>query len=897
MAGSVGRDRALEATAESAQLVAQPNPEYVPPRSQVQARPAASAPVRRLERGLSLPLRGADRHASPEQSRAPLVVASNALPGRQERGRSSPPRGYRPASPARRAPEPHDSRRRWDEYQREIQHRDRRYRSSERSPEKRSPRERSPPQRTPRPSPPRRGRGAHAGRWDSRRREQSLPRPQLAGSGGRRGRRNGYARGGGSRGQGSTADRAGNLVADAVREVEASGAAAHIHVSVTTEPPTAPVAVEAAPLRAPTLREYLPAAAARGPFRGRRQAPGYPAPQNTVGQTPGQVAMFLPRGVPTAPLPSRAGRDPTLSMCRMWNLAGAAEGLASLQLAACEAMRHTPSSFSQGPQGQCVAWAGEIVPLLSPVSDAPAGLWERFLKSTRADFAGLQRHVVDVSLQMEQLREENQRLREALQQQQVQGAEGGTLEVLEVWEGMGEEEEAQGREEVQRELWEENKQLQASHASEACADSEAPQEAPLGGSSDLNPSEASEASEAFQPSEASATSAASEALNVGQRTLVEERVEERERAVRAAQSTLDALSCELAAAQSQLSAAQQQAQLEREGRQRLAGELASMQALLLQQMQMEGQGQWATGQWAKGQWAKGQWAKGQWAKGQWAKGQWAKGQWAKGQWAKGQWAKGQWATGQWAKGQWAKGQWAKGQWAKGQWAKGQWAKGQWAKGQWAKGQWAKGQWAKGQWAKGQWAKGQWAKGQWAKGQWAKGQWAKGQWAKGQWAKGQWAQEQSTGDGDGRKDKKEKRERKERKERERQERKERKEREKREKREKGEKGEDREEREEREGREGREERDERDEREQEQVECLDRKDARRAEVEGVQRSADGRKRGDWCDETGGADYGEGERCRGGAEEAAAAVERKREEHRGPQNFEALGVLEGRAGDKH
>ncbi|CAI5952902.1 unnamed protein product [Closterium sp. NIES-65] len=87
----------------------------------------------------------------------------------------------------------------------------------------------------------------------------------------------------------------------------------------------------------------------------------------------GMVAMFLPRGVPTAPLPSRAGRDPTLSMCRMWNLAGAAEGLASLQLAACEAMRHTPSSFAQGPQGQCVAWAGEIVPLLSPVSDAPAG--------------------------------------------------------------------------------------------------------------------------------------------------------------------------------------------------------------------------------------------------------------------------------------------------------------------------------------------------------------------------------------------------------------------------------------------------------------------------------------------------------------------------------------------
>ncbi|CAI6003719.1 unnamed protein product [Closterium sp. NIES-64] len=348
MAGSVGRDRALEATAGSAQLVAQPNLEPAPPCSQVQARPAASAPVRRLERGLSLPLRGADRHASPEQSRAPLVVASNALPARQERGRSPQRRGYRPASPARHAPEPHDSRRRWEEYQREIQHRDRRYRSLERSPEKRSPRERSPPQRTPRPSPPRRGAGLM--RAVGILAAVSSPRP------------------------GSIADRAGNMVADAVREVEASGAAAHVHVSVTTELPTAPVAVEAAPLRAPTLREYLPAAASRGPFRGRRQAPRYPAPQNTVGQTPGQVAMFLPRGVPTAPLPSRAGRDPTLSMCRMWNLAGAAEGLASLQLAACEAMRHTPSNFAQGPQGQCVAWAGEIVPLLSPVSDAPAGV-------------------------------------------------------------------------------------------------------------------------------------------------------------------------------------------------------------------------------------------------------------------------------------------------------------------------------------------------------------------------------------------------------------------------------------------------------------------------------------------------------------------------------------------
>ncbi|CAI7909951.1 unnamed protein product [Closterium sp. NIES-54] len=61
-------------------------------------------------------------------------------------------------------------------------------------------------------------------------------------------------------------------------------------------------------------------------------------------------------------------------MCRMWNMAGAAEGVASLQLAACEAMCHTPSSFAQVPRGQCVAWAGAIVTLLTPVSEAPAGV-------------------------------------------------------------------------------------------------------------------------------------------------------------------------------------------------------------------------------------------------------------------------------------------------------------------------------------------------------------------------------------------------------------------------------------------------------------------------------------------------------------------------------------------
>ncbi|CAI5459227.1 unnamed protein product [Closterium sp. Yama58-4] len=366
MVGSAGRDRAFEATAESAQPVAQPNPEPAPPRPPFQAHPVASAPVSRLERGLSLPLR---RHESPEQSRAPLIVASNAEPARQQRGGSPQRRGSRPSSPVNRAPEPWESRQRWDEYQRKLQRRDRRYRSPQRSPEKRSPR-----QRSPRPSLPRRGRGVHAGQWESRRKEPSPPRRPSPGSGGRRGRRNGSPRGGGSRARGSAADRAANMVAEAVRQAQAGGEAAHIHVSVTAEPPTSNAAAEAAPLRAPTLREYLPAAVARGPFRGRRQAPGYPAPPGYLGQAADQVAMVPPRGIPTAPLPTRAGRDPTLSMCRMWNLAGAAEGVASLQLAACKAMRHTPSSFAQVPQGQCVSWAAAILPLLSPVSEAPAGV-------------------------------------------------------------------------------------------------------------------------------------------------------------------------------------------------------------------------------------------------------------------------------------------------------------------------------------------------------------------------------------------------------------------------------------------------------------------------------------------------------------------------------------------
>ncbi|CAI5465337.1 unnamed protein product [Closterium sp. Yama58-4] len=261
-------------------------------------------------------------------------------------------------------------------------------------------------------------------------------------------------------------------------------------------------------------------------------------------------------------------------------------------------------------------------------------LWEKFLKSTRADFAGLQRHVVDVGVQMERLREENQMLREALQQQQqqVRDRDGQSAQVLEVWGGVGEEE-AQGREAVQRELVDDGSELKTPQASEALRASVSSEALRASVSSEalrasasseaLRASASSEALRASASSEALRASASSEALRaseasgapqealpegnsepnasealealdaagVPQRSLVEEnrelreRVEERERAVRAAQSSADTLASELAAAQSQLSAAQQQAQEEREEQQRLAGELKSMRALLLQQMQ------------------------------------------------------------------------------------------------------------------------------------------------------------------------------------------------------------------------------------------------------------------------------------------------------------------------
>ncbi|CAI5534631.1 unnamed protein product [Closterium sp. Naga37s-1] len=596
-------------------------------------------------------------------------------------------------------------------------------------------------------------------------------------------------------------------------------------------------------------------------------------------------------------------------------------------------------------------------------------LWERFLKSTRGDFAGLQRHVVDMGVQMEQLREENQRLRDALQQQQ-------SAQVLAVWEGVGEEEEeAQGREEVQRELWEENNQLRASHASEACADSEAPQEALLGGSSDLNPSEASEASEALKASEASealraseasealraseasATSAASEALNVGQRTLVEEnrelreRVEERERAVRAAQSTADALASELAAAQSQLSAAQQQAQGEREGRQRLAGELASMQALLLQQMQAvaeqkelierllerqqqqadvlepggpgtvgpgvmgsepvgSGAGESGAGELGTGESGAGELGTGESGAGELAAGESGAGELAAGESGAGELAAGESGAGESGAGESEEGELRAGESRAGESGVGESGAGESGAEELGAGELGAGRSGAGESGAGELGAGELGAGESGAGESGAGESGAGgsqvvesevvgsprgnSEAVGLGTEVEDCESRSKGDGDGRKrkDKKEKRERKERKEREKQERKERekqerKESKERENREEREKGDDREEREDRE------EMDEREGREQEQTDCLDREGARRANLEGVLRSADGKDEGDRCTESCGADCGEGERSRGGAGEAASAVGRREGEHRDPRDNEVRSIREGRA----
>ncbi|CAI5458402.1 unnamed protein product [Closterium sp. Yama58-4] len=366
---SAGRDPALEGTAESARP--EPEPEHAAPRPHFSARPSASEPVRRFERGLSLP-----QPPSPEYSWAPARVASNRPAGqpRQDHGRSLPHQLPQQPSPRHRSPEPREFLRHeaGDHLSparpRSPWHQSRRGRAAQRSP-----RARSPVQRSPWRSPARRGRGSPGRRWDSGRREQSPPRPHSAGSGGRRGRRNGAGRGGDRRGQDSAVDQAVNAVATAVRQAQAGGEQTHVHIDVTNGPLFAPDTDLAAPLRAPTLREYLPAREGRAPFRIPLQVPDFSAQHFSLGRAPGRTSAF-PRQAPTVPPPTRAGRDPTHTMCRMLNLAEACEGVASLQMAMCKAMCNSLSSYAPGPRGSCVSWAEALVPLLAPVSVAPAGV-------------------------------------------------------------------------------------------------------------------------------------------------------------------------------------------------------------------------------------------------------------------------------------------------------------------------------------------------------------------------------------------------------------------------------------------------------------------------------------------------------------------------------------------
>ncbi|CAI5974866.1 unnamed protein product [Closterium sp. NIES-65] len=129
----------------------------------------------------------------------------------------------------------------------------------------------------------------------------------------------------------------------------------------------------AAPLRAPVLSKYLPAREGRALFRTPRQVPGFSVQPFSGGRLPGRETAYQ-REAPIAPPPTRAGRDPMLTMCRTLNLAEACEVVANLQMAVCGAMRNSPGSFAPGPRGSCATWAEALAPLLAPVSEAPAGV-------------------------------------------------------------------------------------------------------------------------------------------------------------------------------------------------------------------------------------------------------------------------------------------------------------------------------------------------------------------------------------------------------------------------------------------------------------------------------------------------------------------------------------------
>ncbi|CAI5950007.1 unnamed protein product [Closterium sp. NIES-64] len=320
---SVRWDPELEGSAESSL----PQPALAGPRPRLPAHPSASEPVHHFERVQTLPHRPAARPALPEYSWAPARVALNCPDGqpRQERG---------PALTASAIPRATFS---------------------------------------PRRSPATRGRGSPGRRWDSGRREQSPPRPHSAGSGGRRGWRKGGGRGGNGNQPDPALDHAADTFVEVVRQARASGAPTHVHIEVTNGPPFAADPGQVAPLRAPTLREYQPAREGRAQFRTPRQVPGFSAPRLAVGRTPGWPAAF-PREAQTAPLPTRAGRDPMLTMCRVLNLAEACEVVANLQLAVCGATRSFPSSFGPGTRGSCVTLAESLESPFAPVSDAPAGV-------------------------------------------------------------------------------------------------------------------------------------------------------------------------------------------------------------------------------------------------------------------------------------------------------------------------------------------------------------------------------------------------------------------------------------------------------------------------------------------------------------------------------------------
>ncbi|CAI6008426.1 unnamed protein product [Closterium sp. NIES-65] len=314
---SVRRDPELEGSAESSL----PQPAPAGPRPRLPAHPSASEPVHHFERVQTLPHRPAARPASPEYSWAPARVASNRPDGqpRQERGCSPLRHPQQPPSPRRPSPERR-------------------------------------PALTASAIPRATFSSAISGdagegvAWSSLGFGSPRAVPPASTFGWFRGTA-GLAEGWRAR---------------------ASGAPTHVHIEVTNGPPFAADPGQVAPLRAPTLREYQPAREGRAQFRTPRQVPGFSAPRLAVGRTPGWPAAF-PREAQTAPLPTRAGRDPMLTMCRVLNLAEACEVVANLQLAVCGATRSFPSSFVPPDTSRFPTpfHPPLLIPLCSPPSAPP----------------------------------------------------------------------------------------------------------------------------------------------------------------------------------------------------------------------------------------------------------------------------------------------------------------------------------------------------------------------------------------------------------------------------------------------------------------------------------------------------------------------------------------------